>query len=164
MFIDHLAVKSYSAPEERNVPAPPRFRCSAAFKVGVAPQFYKHFVPLGLKTTTKNRKLLFCDDFRNATLDCPLVWSSYFLTTRTCKPVPGLLLLRTRVRRRAARTARCIARSAEGQRPTDRNPHRLSVQRRQLCCPGRRRSTPDSDGGPYFWLRIRQKALRLAPC
>src|SRR5213593_678023 len=79
MFIDHLAVKSYSAPEERNVPAPPRFRCSAAFKVGVAPQFYKHFVPLGLKTTTKNRKLLFCDDFRNATLDCPLVWSFYFL-------------------------------------------------------------------------------------
>ena len=52
MFIDHVALKSSSAPEERNVPAlsghvaPP-----GAFKLGVVPQFYKHFVPLGLKTT-----------------------------------------------------------------------------------------------------------------
>ena len=33
------------------------FRSSGAFKVAVVPQFYKHFVPLGLKTTTENQQL-----------------------------------------------------------------------------------------------------------
>src|SRR5207253_1531393 len=42
----------------------------------------------------------------------------YFLNPRTCKPVPDLLHVRTRVRRRAAQTALCIARSAEDQHPT----------------------------------------------
>ena len=34
----------------------------------MVPQFYKHFVPLGLKTTTENQNFLYCDDFRNTTL------------------------------------------------------------------------------------------------
>jgi len=56
-----------------------------------------------------------------------LIWSSYFLTTRTCKPVPGLLLLRTQVRRQAARMAPCIARSVAGKNlrypPTEGSPY-----------------------------------------
>ena len=45
------------------------FRSSGAFKVGVVPQFYKHFVRLGLKTTTENQNCLHCDNFRNGTLE-----------------------------------------------------------------------------------------------
>ena len=45
------------------------FRSSGAFKVGVDPQFYKHFVPLGLKTTTENQNCLYCDNFKNGTLE-----------------------------------------------------------------------------------------------
>jgi len=37
---------------------PGTFRSSGAFKVGMVPQFYKHFVPLGLKTTTDDTKRL----------------------------------------------------------------------------------------------------------
>ena len=57
----------------------PRFRSFGAFDVCVVPQFYKHFVPLGLKTTTENQNFLYCDDFKNATLDRLLIWSPYFL-------------------------------------------------------------------------------------
>ena len=64
MFIDHVPVKSSSAPEERNVPALPRhFAPPELLKVEVVPQFYKHFVLLGLKTTTENQNFLYCDDF-----------------------------------------------------------------------------------------------------
>ena len=46
------------------MPALPRhFAPPELLKVEVVPQFYKHFVPLGLKTTTENQNFLYCDDF-----------------------------------------------------------------------------------------------------
>ena len=48
-------------------------------QVGMVPHFYKHFVPPVLKTTTENQNFLYCDDFKNATLDRLLIWSPYFL-------------------------------------------------------------------------------------
>ena len=64
MFIDDVAVKSSSAPEERNVPALPRhFAPPELLRIGVGSAFYKHFVALGLKTTTENQNFLYCDDF-----------------------------------------------------------------------------------------------------
>ena len=77
MFIDDIAVTNFfSSRGAQYARIAQTFRSSGAFKVGVVPQFYKHFVPLGLKTTTENQDFLYCDDFRNAALDCLLIWSS----------------------------------------------------------------------------------------
>ena len=60
MFIDHFAVKSSSASDERNVPAfAQAFRSSGDSYICGGPQFYEHFVHLGLKTTTQNQNFLF---------------------------------------------------------------------------------------------------------
>ena len=42
---------------------PQTFRSSGAFKVRLVPRFYKHFVPLGLRTRTENQNFLCCVDF-----------------------------------------------------------------------------------------------------
>src|SRR5437879_4842760 len=59
---------------------------SGACKVGVVvPQFYKHFVPPGLKTTTENKNFLYCDDFRNAILaDTRSAWNGQFMADNCC--------------------------------------------------------------------------------
>jgi len=60
MFIDHIALKKFfSSRGAQCARIAQTFRSSRAFKFEVVPQFYKHFVPLGLKTSTENQNFLY---------------------------------------------------------------------------------------------------------
>ena len=50
MFIAQVTSKNAFAPEERNVSAKPNISLRWSFRGVLESRFYKHFVPLGLKT------------------------------------------------------------------------------------------------------------------